>query len=306
MRRMHVILEVTITGLRVVQEVAARGSFTAAADALDYTQSAVSRQVAAMEQAVGSRLFERQPRGVSPTRAGRVLLAHGAGILDRVESASLELSGLRDRVEGRLTLGAFPTALAVLVPRTLERLRSGHPGLVVAISEGGTPAQLRRLRAGRIEVAIVAVGDGLERYDLDDLRADLVLEGALATVAVGSDHRLAGREGVDVAELEGESWIVGAGEGPQFGLWPQAASEPTIAFTVRDWPGRIGLVAAGLGIALVPRIMAEAMPANVELVTVHEPNPTRRATLAVSHSDRSRNAAALVDALRAQGALMGT
>ncbi|HEY6759869.1 MAG TPA: LysR family transcriptional regulator, partial [Baekduia sp.] len=76
--------ELSLTGLRVVQEVAARGSFTAAADALDYTQSAVSRQVQAMEAAAGVPLFERRPRGVTPTPAGQALLRHAAAILDRV------------------------------------------------------------------------------------------------------------------------------------------------------------------------------------------------------------------------------
>ena len=103
--------ELTLAGLRVVQEVAARGSFTAAADALGYTQSAVSRQVAAMERAAGARLFERLARGVRPTSAGKVLLRHGGQLLERVDAATLELGGLRDRLEGRLAVGAYPLSL---------------------------------------------------------------------------------------------------------------------------------------------------------------------------------------------------
>jgi DNA-binding transcriptional LysR family regulator len=303
MRNLHGMSELTITGLRVVREVAARGSFSAAADALGYTQSAVSRQVAAMEAAAGVPLFERRPRGAEPTRAGRALLGHGAAVLEHVEAARLELAGMRDRLEGRLTVGAFPTALSVLVPRALARLREAHPALVVLLREGGTPAHLRRLRAGRLEVATVATGDGLEPYDLSGLRAERVIEGGLM-VAVGSGHHLAGRDTVDVAELEHEAWIVAGGEPPQFDVWPAAPGKPRVAHAVRDWPGRLGLVAAGLGIAVVPEIVAGAMPPGVRLIAVDEANPVRRAVLAVTRPERSPGAAALVEALRAEGAAL--
>ncbi len=190
----------TLIGLRVVQEVAARGSFTAAADALGYTQSAVSRQVAAMERAAGAPLFERLPRGVRPSRAGAILLRHAGAVLTRVDAAMLELAGLEDRLEGRVAIGAFPSALAVLVPRAAAHLGREHPSVELSLSEGTTPTHLRRLRAGRLEVAVIARGPDLQ-YDLDDLRADVVLEGGLL-VAVAAEHRLARRGTVDVAELE--------------------------------------------------------------------------------------------------------
>lgn len=295
----------TLTGLRVVREVAAHGSFTAAADALGYTQSAVSRQVALMEAAAAAPLFERLPRGVRPTAAGRVLLRHAAGVLDRVEAASLELGGLRDRLEGRLAVGAFPTALSLLVPRALARLGRVHPGLVVSLREGPTPTHLRRLRAGRIEVAVVAVGDGLPGYELAGLRTDLLLEGGLL-LAVAEGHRFARRERVDVSELEHEPWIVGdsGGEGPDFGVWPGTPGRPRIAYAVRGWPGRLGLVAAGLGVATVPEMAVGTMPPGVRLVAVDEAHPIRRAALAVTLPERSPAATALVGALRDEAALL--
>lgn len=170
--------ELTLQGLRVVQEVARQGSFTGAADVLGYTQSAVSRQVAAMEDAAGAPLFERLPRGVRATGAGRVLLRHARAVLDRVDAADLELGGLKDRLEGWLAIGAFPSALGVLVPRALARLREAHPGVVVSLREGTTPAHLRRLRGGRLELAVIGTGPALP-YDLDGLRSDVLLEGGL-------------------------------------------------------------------------------------------------------------------------------
>jgi len=296
--------ELSLTGLRVVQEVAARGSFTAAAAALDYTQSAVSRQVATVEAAAGAPLFARGPRGVEPTPAGRVLLRHATEILERVDAAALELAGLRDRLEGRLAAGAFPTALAALVPRALAALRAAHPALEVHLREGGTPAHLRALRAGRIELAVVAVGDGLEAYDLDGLRATTVVAGRGLLVAVGAAHRLAGRGAVEPADLAPERWIVGHGDAPQFAAWPGLDPAPAVAFAVGDWPGRFGLVAAGLGVALVPEILRDAVPAGVDLLAVREPRPTRRDVLAVTRAAPSAAAAALVEALREAGDAM--
>ena len=288
--------------MRVVREVAARGSFTAAADALGYTQSAVSRQVGLMEQASGARLFERLPRGVRVTAHGEALLGHAGAILDRVETASLELRSLDDAIAGRIAIGAFPTALAWLVPRALARLAADHPGLRISLREGGSVAQLRRLRAGRIQVAVVAVGGGLD-YELDDLEADVLLHGR-PRLAVAADHPLADRGWVNVGELEHETWIIGEADasGPQFGVWPGLRGEPRIGHALRDWTGRLGLVAAGLGVALIPSLLADALPAGVVALRVEDPLPLRRDVLAVTRRSRSAAAEAVVDSLRETGA----
>lgn len=293
----------TLVGLRVVQEVAARGSFTAAADALGYTQSAVSRQVAAMEAAAGAPLFERLPRGVRPSSAGAIVVRHAGAVLTRVDAAMLELAGLQNRLEGRVAIGGFPSALAVLVPRAAARLRRDHPAVELRLSEGTTPTHLRRLRAGRLEVAVIARGPDLP-YELDDLRADVVLEGGLL-VAVAAEHRLARRGTVDVSELEREPWISGdvGGSDPTFGAWP-GLTDPHIAYAVRDWPSRLGLVAAGLGVATVPSMIVGTIPSSVRLIAVDEPRAIRRTALAVTREDRSPGAAALVTALREEGALL--
>jgi DNA-binding transcriptional LysR family regulator len=293
--------ELTLAGLRVVREVAARGSFTAAADALGYTQSAVSRQVAAMEDVAGAPLFERLARGVRLTRAGVVLLRHAGSLLDRADAALLELGGLRYRLEGRVAIGAFPSALGVLVPRALANLRRRHPAVVTTLREGSTPTHLRRLRAGHLEAAVIAVGADLPPYRLDDLRIDLLIEGGLL-VAVPETHRLARRGTVDVTELENETWIVGdGGDGPQFGVWPGLPDTSRIAYTVRDWTARLGLVAAGLGMAVIPTLAADTVPSGVRLVAVDDPRPVHRSAAVVTRPGRSPTVDALVNALREEG-----
>jgi DNA-binding transcriptional LysR family regulator len=293
--------DLTVVGMRVVREVAARGSFTAAAAALGYTQSAVSRQVALTESAAGAPLFERMARGVRLTAAGTLLLRHITAVLERIDAAELELKGLHDRLESRLTLGAFPTALNALVPRALARIAREHPAVQVRLREGGTPAQLRRVRANRMQVAVVAAGGGLE-YELEDLRADRLLEGG-PQLAVADDHRFAQRGWVSVGELGDEPWIVGEADdsGPQFGPWPTLEGTPRIAYSVREWSARLGLVAAGLGIAVVPTLIADTLPPGVTSIVVDDPRPLRREVLAVTLPERSRGIEALVSALRVEG-----
>ena len=292
--------ELTLTGMRVVYEVGARGSFTDAARALGYTQSGISRQVGLAERALGFELFERLPRGVRPTARGAVLIRHIKSILERIDSAMLELEELGEPLSERLVLGAFPTALAALVPRALAQMRAEHPALEVRIREGGTEAQLRRLRAGRIAIAVIAVGFGLD-YDLADLEVDLLLHGTPRLI-VSAEHRFADRTWVNVAELRDESWIVGEADrsGPQFGTWPTLDGELTVAHSLRDWIARLGLVAAGLGVAVIPSGLLPALPPGVHALRVEDPRPFRRDVLAVTLPARSPSVEAVIGALHVE------
>jgi DNA-binding transcriptional LysR family regulator len=155
-----------------------------------------------------------------------------------------------------------------------------------------------------MEVVVIAM-DPDTPPPLEDLRADLLFDGRLL-VAVPADHRLARRGVVNVDELEHEPWIVGdAGGGdPLLGVWPGASGAPTIAYAIRDWPARLGLVAAGLGLAVVPSVAAAAMPPKVHLIGVNDPRPVWRSVLAVTRRERSPSAAALITALHEEGALI--
>ena len=293
--------EVTVSGLRVIREIALSGSFTAAARLLGYSQPAISRQVAAMEAAAGYPLFIREPRGVRVSAAGAIVVEHAGRILASVDALQQDLAVLGDRLAGRVKLGVFPSAMAVLAPRAVARLRSEHPGLQVSLSEGATPSLLRQLRA-RLAVAVIGVGAGLPGYDLDGLTQQVVLAGHLR-VAVPRGHRLAEAAVAPVAELAGETWIVGddsAGD-PQFGAWPTLA-RPVITYSSRSWPARFGLVAAGLGICLVPEVAALSVPADVTTVGVEDPGWPGRMTVGVTRQQPSAEAAAVMDALRQAGA----
>lgn len=296
----------TMTGLRVVLEVARTGSFSAAADALGYTQSAVSRQVAATERAAGSPLFTRHARGVRPTPAGQTLLRHAGRVVDSVAAAGQELAGMRDRLAGRLMVGGFATASASLIPQAIAALRTQHPGLDVRLLEAPTPQLLRALARRRLEVAVVATGEGLPDYDLEEFTLhDLRLTRGMG-IAVPEDHHLAQRDWVSPEELTDQPWVVGpqsAGP-PEFGVLP-GLEDPHVAFTVRDWPARLGLVRAGLGIALVPGMAADVVPRGVRWVPLRsDDSPLRRQVWAATMDVPSPAAAATVLALQQQASSM--
>jgi DNA-binding transcriptional LysR family regulator len=292
------VAELTLTGLRVVHEVVSTGSFTAAADALNYTQSAVSRQIASVEAAVGTTLFQRSARGVEPTAAGATVARRAATVLAQLDAALQEVAALGDQMVGRLAMGAFPSAAAVLVPRAMARLASDHPGLVVSLEEAGTPVLMRQLSAGRLDVAVVGVGEGLPDYNTAGIRQELLVANDLR-VAVAATHRLAGRATVRASELADEAWVVGKGRkgDPQFGAWP-TLREPRIVHRVREWPTRLGLVAAGVGVALIPGVAAASIPLGVRILRVDDQLWSGRATVAMTNDPASLQAEAAVATLK--------
>ncbi|WP_422748202.1 LysR family transcriptional regulator [Mycobacterium sp. WMMD1722] len=291
--------EVTLEGLRVCREVALLGSFTAAARSLGYSQPAVSRQIAAMEAALGYRLFAREVRGVSVTPAGAVVVEHAARIIATAAALHHDVAALGERLAGRVAVGAFPAAMAVLVPRAVARLATDYPGLVVGLTEASSRVLVRDVHAGRLEIAVIAVGAGLPDYDLNGLSQHRIYAGDMC-VAVPSGHRLAGAGRVAVRELAGESWIAGAGSAgdPQFTAWPTLA-EPLIRYRVVGWPARLGLVAAGLGVCLMPELAAQSVPEGVRTVRVDDPAWPGRMSVALTRSAPGEESRAVIDALRA-------
>ncbi|MFI9812022.1 LysR family transcriptional regulator [Saccharothrix variisporea] len=282
--------EFTLVGLRVLREVATRGTFTSAAEALGYTQSAVSRQVAALEAAAGVPLFERTARGVRLTAAGHLLRRHADTVLDQLDAARRDLDGVRGS-RGRLRVGAFPTAVAALVPRAIATYRAAHPGSEVVLREGLTPTHLRRLRARTVDVAVVATSPDVpaeEGLAFEPLLDDVLL------LAVSRDHPLAGRGAVGLADLAGQRWIAGSHDPSDtfLGAWPDP---PKVEFAVREWTAKLGLVAAGLGVTLVPGLAAPSVRPDVALVRVRDPQARRTVVIATRTDDTTHP---FTDALR--------
>ncbi|MFJ8637305.1 LysR family transcriptional regulator [Streptomyces sp. NPDC093568] len=274
--------DVSLTALRVFRAVAEQGTFTAAAASLGYTQSAVSRQVAAIEKAAGTTLLERRREGAQLTAAGRTVLRRATVVLDEIEAAARELSGLPASA-GTVRLGWFPSAGAVLVPRALAELRRTDPGLHVVTREGSTPALVRALRAGSLDLALLGSAPPFRPPDTETppLVVETLTERALR-LAVPAAHPLARGDFIDVADLRGQRWIASpsSGEDRLMGVWPGLDERPDIAHTARDWLAKLHLVAAGLGLTTMPAALAPAAPQGVRVLPVRGgPQEQRRLLL---------------------------
>jgi DNA-binding transcriptional LysR family regulator len=277
--------DLSLTGLRVLNEVASRGSFTEAAKTLGYTQSAVSRQVAALEEAAGTALFERRARGVTLTEAGNALLRHAGLVLDEVETARRELEGFSATATGRLRVGTFPTAAAALLPRALAAFRERRPGITVSLREGSTPSQLRRVSSGGADVAVVGFlpttpGRRDRGVTLEHLLDDPLL------LAVGPGHWLARRRSVEIDELRSESWVAATAKADDtlLGAWQWAKWRPRVDFVAREWTAKLGLVASNLGVTLVPGLAADSVRPDVALVRIRSERPVTREVLVATPS----------------------
>ncbi|WP_189932286.1 LysR family transcriptional regulator [Streptomyces sulfonofaciens] len=275
--------DVSLTSLRVFRAVAEQGTFTAAAAELGYTQSAVSRQIASIERAAGAELLERRRDGARVTTAGRIVLQRATTVLDEIDAAARELTGLPARA-GTVRVGWFPIAGAVLGPRALTALRRSDPALTVVTREAGTPALVRALRAGSLDLAVLALAPPFRPPDAESpaLVLRTLTERSLC-VAVPAADPLARGSFVDVADLRGRRWIAGsatAGDG-LMGVWPGLDEKPEIAHTARDWLSKLHLVAAGCGLTTVPAVLATVAPAGVRVLPVRGgPREQRRVLLA--------------------------
>lgn len=161
--------QVSLTALRVFRAVAEQGSFTSAAVSLGYTQSAVSRQIASIERVAGAELLERRREGARLTAAGRVVMRRATVVLDEIDATARELSGLPGQT-GTVRLGWFPTSGAVLLPGALSELRRTDPDLHVVSREGSTPALVRALRAGSLDLALLAAAPPFRPPDAESPR----------------------------------------------------------------------------------------------------------------------------------------
>jgi len=260
--------------LAVFREVARLGSFTAAAKTLRYTQSAVSRQVAALEADLGIELFERLPRGVRPTPAGQALLGHADAVLDRLAAARRELEAIGGLGAGGLRIGAFPSAVVSLVPQAMARLRAEHPGVALALTEGLTRGLVAAVAAGDLDVAVVSSPGKPPGVRLRKLMDDPLL------VALPAGHRLAGRRSVRPAELADEDWIAGQRSAQDTLIALGSDFLPPIRHVVAEWSAKQGMVAAGLGVTLIPSLAVRGTRKDLALVALHpqEPRPVYVAT----------------------------
>jgi DNA-binding transcriptional LysR family regulator len=265
--------------MRVLREVAARGSFSSAAESLDYTQSAVSQQIAALEREAGMVLVERSARGVRLTDAGRALVEHADAILARLADAEAELEAIAGLRGGRLRLAAFPSAGASIMPEAIARYRELHPAVELSLEPAEPEPALARLRGGQVDIALdISVSfrpppdDGIDRLHLLD---DPMY------VALPRGHPLAHKRGLKLEELADESWILGTtGSCPDASVFLRACQhagfEPRIAFNSDDYYAMQGFVAAGVGASFIPDLALMSVRDDIVIRSLGARPPVRQ------------------------------
>ncbi|HEX5852865.1 MAG TPA: LysR family transcriptional regulator [Solirubrobacteraceae bacterium] len=272
-----------VTRLKVLKEVAYHGSFSAAADALSYTQSAVSQQIATLEAETGMALLERHPRGVTLTAAGQALVGHAEGILARLETAEAALSAIAGLRGGRLRMASFPTAGATLMPLAIATFRSAYPDVELTLEEGEPEEIVPRLRAGELDLALLfEFGDEI-RLQRDMTRVELLEDPMF--LALPREHPLAARRKIRLEDLARDAWVQTSSSSPcarhVVRSCHAAGFEPNVAFESDDYQTVQGLVAAGVGVALIPALALSVVREDI-VIRALSPNPPVRQVIAAA------------------------
>jgi DNA-binding transcriptional LysR family regulator len=304
-----------VTRLRVLVAVARHGSVTAAAHSLNYAQPSVSHHLARLEAETGTKLIQRAGRGIRLTDAGRLLAERAAEVIGRLDAAENELAAYSGLRAGRLRLASFPSALSTIVPTAAALLRDKSPGVDLRLTEAEPPEALRMLRAGYVDVALVFRHEP-ESPDRDtdppaehDLREQVLLDEPVHLIAPTAP--VAGGEAVppdaitemwpaDLARFAGQRWIAGCDRCREHLLRQCSAAgfTPRVSFTTDDFVAVQALVAAGLGLALLPGLaLRSARNPGIRTVRLRG---TRRSVIAVRYGEPPDSPATslLLDVLR--------
>jgi DNA-binding transcriptional LysR family regulator len=266
--------------LQVLAEIADRGSFSAAAASLEMTQSAVSQHISALERAVGMAVVDRTSRPPQLTEAGAALVRHTRAVLTRLDAAEQELAAVAGRRLGRVRLGAFPTALATFVPAALATFKQRVPTVTLSVVDDHMPQLLRRLGDGEIDLAIVYGHKALPDLASGEFERIHLFDDPFRAVLPRAHHLARKGTTILLSDLSNETWIGGSTASGWFRIVRQACREagfePNVALTSDDYVGIQALVAANLGVTVLPGLATTHAPSRVEVREIRSQTPVRR------------------------------
>ena len=290
--------------MRVLREVAARGSFSAAAEALSFTQSAVSQQIAALEREAGATLVERSARGVRLTDAGQAVVRHADAILAKLSEAEAELEAIAGLRGGRLRMSAFESAAATIMPVAIAGFAEQHPGVELSMAMYEPEAAVAALKAGDIDLAVTFGSGKPEDRGADGVTHHHLLEDPMYLVLAES-HPLARRRGIRLADLASEPWIGGAPDCECNRLISAACRpfgfEPRIAFETDDYAAMQGFVAAGVGVSLIAELGLRTIRDDIVVRPLGRDTPCRQVFATALDGYRSPATVAMIERLREVG-----
>ncbi|MEU9035528.1 LysR family transcriptional regulator [Streptomyces sp. NPDC048352] len=281
-----------IKKLRILRTLADQGTVTATAEALHMTPSAVSQQLTNLARQLGVPLLEPQGRRVRLTDAAHLVLRHTEAVFAQLEQADAELAGYLSGEAGEVRIGAFSTAVPVLVVPAVAALRLSHPGIEVRIRETEAAESYELLSAGAVDLALSLAAHAPGKQNPRFTRVTL-LEDPL-DVALPPAHPLAGAPEVRLADLSAERWIYG-GSGPWSEITRSACETagfvPEQAHSASGWTAILAMVEAGMGVALVPR-MVSARASGVAVRVLTHDHPTRHVIAALRRGTEAAPATA--------------
>lgn len=282
--------------LRYFRAVGEELHFGRAAERLHIAQPPLSQQIRQLERELGVPLLTRTTRSVELTAAGEAYLQRAVEILDAVDEAGTQARRIAAGVEGRLAIGCVGSATYSLLPQLVRALGESLPGVEVSVrGEMLAPAQIEALRSGAIDLALLrppVLEDGIVT---ETVRRDRLL------VAMPADHRLADRAEVGVRDLRDEDFVVHAGHGRSVmsnlvaAICADAGFSPRIRQEVSETSTLVTLVAAGLGIAIVPAPTAALDIAGIRYVPL---TPTSLGVELVAAHMQANDSALIANALR--------
>ena len=294
--------------LNVLREVALRGSFSAAAESLAYTQPAISPQIARLEKHVGVKLIEREPRGVRLTPAGEVLVRHTERVMAQLAAADEELQDVAAQARGRLRIGSFATAAGTIVPRAVAAFRPLRPAIEVEISLLDPHESIPAVRRGDLEIAITEEGGFEGEVHTEGLQIEHLLDDHM-WVSLPVDHPLATRPTVDLIDLRDEDWMFACLSGTcadsnvVLRACRDAGFQPRIAYQSDDYFAIQGLVASGMGVALIPGLGLASTRDDVAVRPVKGRPPHRRVAAVTASEPTGGAIPTMLECLRDAGAL---
>ncbi|MEV1078485.1 LysR substrate-binding domain-containing protein [Streptomyces sp. NPDC050211] len=288
-----------IRKLQILRTLREQGTVTATAEALRMTPSAVSQQLTNLAKQLGVPLLEAQGRRVRLTDAARLVLRHAEVVFEQLERADAELAAYAHGEVGEVRVGAFSTAVPALVVPAVKALRATHPGVSVRVREAEAGQAYELLAAGDVDLALSLAAQAPSEADPRFTRVPLLADPL--DLALPHDHPLASAEGLRLADLAAEPWIFG-GSGPWSditrGACEAAGFSPYQGHSAAGWTAILAMVEAGMGVALVPR-MVGARREGVVMRELAGDRPVRHVVAAVRKGAEDAPAVVRVlDALR--------
>ena len=265
--------------LRILREVALQESFSAAADALYLSQSAVSQQIATLEKEAGMKLLDRTREGPKLTDAGRVLFSHAEAAIARLDEAERELAAIAGLEGGQLRLGSFPSASATVLTEAVSVFHRRYPKVRLSVADAEPEESLPRLRGGELDLALTFDYLSVPHAEERDLDRTLVLTESMY-VALPADHQLAGLDVVPLAALAETEWLCGTRPSScgdaVVRVCRDAGFEPHIGFESDDYHVMQGFISAGLGVTLLPELALPTLRTGLVVRATDPPSPERR------------------------------